>query len=358
MPNFDIAHSRLVNQHIAESTFQTPHEVVAWLCAVQAQDYFGAKWSLGQRIAGSIDTDIEQAFTDGSILRTHLLRPTWHFVTPSDIRWLLKLTSPRVQSINVYMYRNIGMDIDILNRSSNIFVNALRGGFQLTRDELIETLNQSGIVVDKKLQMVYLLMYAELEGLICSGARRGKQFTYALLDERVPMIKPLSREESLMKLADRYFKSRGPASVFDFAKWSGLTVNDARQGLETVKGQLERTLIDEREYWFPPVTLPALEITPKVYLLSIYDEYVSSYKDHNAIQTAEIGTRLAAMGNDLTYIIVINGQITGTWKRIIGKDRVVVKTSLFVDLTANEKEALTTAAHRYGNFLLLPAVLE
>ena len=205
----DIARLRLINQHISAPRFSEPAKVVEWLAAVQAQDFEGAKWSLGLRMLGAKDGGIEQAFSEGAILRTHLLRPTWHFVTPTDIRWMLALTALRVHQANAYMYRKLGLDNAVLKRSNAALATSLPEK-QLTRDELREVLQRAGIQVDGEFRMGYLLMRAELDGIICSGGRRGKQFTYALFDDRVPPSQPFRRDEALAELARRYFRSRGP----------------------------------------------------------------------------------------------------------------------------------------------------
>ncbi len=357
MTSLDIAHQRLLNQHIALATFEKPGDEVGWLGAVQAQDYAGAKWALGLRLQGATDDDVEQAFTDGSILRTHLMRPTWHFVTPADIRWILALTAPRVHAVNAYMYRKLELDNALFKRSNAVLAKALHGGRQLTRDELRGVLHKAGIATDGELRIGYLMMRAELDGIVCSGARRGKQFTYALLDERALHAKVLEREEALAELARRYFVSRGPATVQDFAKWSGLTTTDARNGLEAVKAHLRHEVVDDQSYWFSMSRPSAKAVSPSAYLLSIYDEYISGYKDRRAIVDARHAARLWAMGNALSYIIVVDGQIVGTWKRTLRKGEVVIETNIFSRLTKAEKRAVAVAADQYGAFLELPVVL-
>src|SRR5207302_3655833 len=190
MINLDIAHRRLHNQHITRRTLETPQALVEWLGAVQAQDFAAAKWALGLRLQGVKDDDIEQAFTDGAILRTHVMRPTWHFVSPADIRWLLALTAPRIKALSAYYCRRLGLDDATFTRSNAALAKALQGGKQLTRLELVPILQQAGITTEN-LGFVYCIMRAELDSLVCSGARKGKQFTYALLDERVPQVKTL-----------------------------------------------------------------------------------------------------------------------------------------------------------------------
>jgi hypothetical protein len=358
MKSLEIAHLRLVNQRIGLPSFKEPGEVVDWLGAVQAQDYFGAKWALGLRMRGATDIDIDKAFNDGSILRTHLLRPTWHFVRPADIRWMLALTAPRVHAVNAYMYRQQGLDDSTFERSNATLAKALEGGGQLTRDELRDALQGAGIVTDPGLRMSYLMMHAELEGIICSGPRRGKQFTYALLEERAPQARKLEREEALAELVRRFFLSRGPATVQDFAKWSGLTLTDARNGLEAVRDGLEHEAVDDQDYWFLRPRAPIQATSPTAYLLSVYDEYISGYKDRSAMDGNNLGDLFSAMGNALQYIIILDGQLVGTWKRTIRKDAVVIETNLLTKLSEAQYQAVVQAAQQYGAFLELPVVIE
>jgi hypothetical protein len=351
MSSFPIPHQRLLNQHLAASWFQQPAELIEWLAAVQAQDFAGAKWALGLRLRDAIDDDIEQAFTDGAILRTHLLRPTWHFVTPSDIHWLLALTAPRVHATNASYYRKLELDQDLFQRSQRALVQALQGGRHLTRDELRGVLEAVGINTAGPLRIAYIMMHAELDGVVCSGPRRDKQFTYALLDERAPQTKMLAPEVAMVELARRYFQSRGPATLHDFAKWSGLTMTEARVGLEGVKAQLHAEVVDGQTYWFTPSSTVVDHQAPTAYLLSIYDEYISGYKDWSLIVSAEHATKLIVLDNALTAIIVVNGRIVGTWKRTLKKRTVVITTDIFTALTEAEHQAVATAAHHYGAFL-------
>lgn len=357
MAQIDIPRLRLANQRIGVAPLATPDEVVSWLGAVQAQDYSGAKWALGLRMRAATDRDLDQAFSEGQILRTHLLRPTWHFVTPGDIHWLLALTAPRVHAVNAGMYRKLGLDLTTMKRSQALLVAALQGGEQRTRAELGQALEKGGVAAADGLRLAYILMAAELDALVCSGARRGKQFTYALLDERAPSTRTLDHTEALAELARRFFLSRGPATVHDFSKWSGLTVTEARRGLEAVADRLEQERNGNLNYWFSTGATAWEQVRrPAVDLVSIYDEYISGYKDRSDIVTAEHATRLVALDNDLSYVIVLDGQIVGTWKRKFQPDAVLVETNLFVRLTENENEALACAARRYAAFQGRPAV--
>jgi hypothetical protein len=351
MNSGDVPHIRLHNLQISRTALTTPAEMVRRLGAVQSQDYAGAKWSLGMRLRPTTDTVIDTAFNDGYILRTHVLRPTWHFVMPDDIRWLLALTAPRVHQVNAGMYRRVGMDSATLKHSIDAIIKLLEGGRQLTRDELRDALTKVGIPAEGVQRMAYILMNAELEAVVCSGPRRGKQFTYMLLDERAPNAPAMARDEALGELTRRYFLSRGPATEYDFAKWSGLTVADARRGIEAAESQLQRENVDGTTYWLPPALPSARDPSPTAYLLSIYDEYISSYKDYRAIRDDETGVRLVAMGNALQNVIVLDGRIVGTWRRTLRKDAAEIEMNSLVFLTDVAKRAIAVAAEQYGEFL-------
>lgn len=351
-----IVQQRRHNQHLLGALFARPEAAVHWFGAVQAQEYPGATWGIAQRTAGLTQAAIDQAFAEGAILRTHAMRPTWHFVAPADIRWLLKLTSPRVHAVNASYYRKLELDANVLTRSATVLSNALQGGNQLTRTEIEAALEQAGIVHtnDDRLRLAYLVMHAELEGLICSGAMRGKQHTYALLDERVPPAKALHRDEALAELARRYFSSHGPATIKDCAWWSGLAAADVRAGVELSRSQLEATVIDGHTYWSGPASHAAPAATPIAHLLPAYDEYTIAYKDHQAIlDPAYRSLVMVAFG----IVIVIDGRIAGGWKRVIAKDRVLLTLDLFRDLTEPEQQALAQAVQRYAAFLGKPVAL-
>lgn len=356
----DIVRHRLHTQLLSQTTFTQPAEVVEWLGAVQSQDYAGAKWALAQRLKESTtDAKIDKDFNEGKILRTHLLRPTWHFVTPADIRWLLKLTAPRVHAVNAFMYRSQGLDKATLRKGNTMLEKALRGGNQLTRSELASLFQKAGLIGDSNgVRMGYFLMYAELEGLICSGARRGKQFTYALLEERVPRVKSLTPVEALAELTRRYFATRGPATLADFTWWSGLTMADAKKGIDMVKSQFVNEVWKDQSYWFANSVSPVTMKSPTAHLLPNYDEYFIGFKDRSAI--AEVAERAGIQSSDpslIAHIVILDGQIIGGWKRTIEKDAVLVALKLFTKLTKAENQAVGKAVDGYGNFLRLPTKL-
>jgi DNA glycosylase AlkZ-like len=353
----DIIGFRLRNQLLSQTECIEPEQIVAWLGAVQSQDYAGAKWALAQRSKDSAtNAAIDQAFNDGKILRTHVMRPTWHFVTPADIRWLLALTAPRVHVANAYAYRTLELDKDILKKSNATLEKTLQGGKQLTRAELVSIFKKAGIHADEG-RLGYLLIYAELEGLICSGARQGKQFTYALLEERAPQARSLEREEALAELAKRYFRSHGPATLQDFVWWSGLTTKDVRQGIEFANAELTCETINDKTYWFVDGSSASMQFT-KAHLLPNYDEYMVGYTDRTSIFHVAHKDKLDSRGNILfQYAIILGGLVAGTWKRTAKKEEVVIRLSPFRTLTNEQYQSILAAAEGYGKFLELPVVI-
>jgi len=320
MKNADLINYRLINQQIAETKFKKPHEITGWLAAMQAQDFAMAKWAIGLRLPGLYDADVENAFNDGTILRTHLMRPTWHFVTPADIRWMLALTAPRVNAVSAYYYRKFELDNKVFKRANDTLTKTLQGGKQLTRTTLKSALDRAKINADG-LRLGYIMMRAELDGIICSGARQGKQFTYALLDERVPPAKILDREEALSELTNRYFTSRGPATVQDFVWWSGLTMKEAKEGVASLKQHFLQQVINGQNYIFAPNvsennSARAIQTT---FLMPDYDEYGISYKNRSALfQLHDKNIPVERQGENTYYhMIVIDGLIAGTWRRTI-----------------------------------------
>lgn len=354
-PNPMISLRRLSANFLLEPVSADPAEIVRRLGAVQAQDFSGAKWGLALRGSGITDAVAERAFAKGRILRTHVMRPTWHFVAAADIRWLLALTAPRVHAGSAGRYRELGIDRSVIRRSNSVMTRALRDGKQLTRAELGEELERARIDTTMPQRLVYLLAAAELDGVICSGARRGKQLTYALLEERVAPAKLLDREEALLELARRYFTTRGPATPQDFAWWSGLTVADAKRGIAAAGDSLEQLTIDGGSYWSGAVSAPAEVASPTAHLLPNYDEYFIGYKDRSAILRKVQRSKMFEGGVGLAaHVLLIDGQVAGVWKRSLSTTSVTVAFQPVVRLTRAQQRAVEKEARRYGRFLELP----
>jgi DNA glycosylase AlkZ-like len=342
MNNADVVYQRLQNQRLASAKLKKDVDVVRWFGAMQAQDFHGAKWAIAQRMSTTTNAAIEKAFNGGTIVRTHLMRPTWHFVAPEDIRWLLKLTAPRVNLACGTNYRKLELDTTIFNRSNKALTRALAGGKHLTRVTLKKVLNEAGVAADDGVRLAHILLRAELDGVVCSGPRMGNQFTYALLDERVPTTNSLTHEEALSKLTERYFRSHGPATVQDFVWWSGLTTADAKKGLALVQGEI----VNGKTYWTSSAAR-AKRSSDSVYLLPAYDEYLVAYKD----RTAAVGNADSIFGPT----IIIDGIVAGRWNRALTNSSAVITMEPSRVLNRNEKLNLKEAAERYAAFLGLRA---
>jgi len=350
----DLLRGRLVNQKLAGSTFRHPGEVVSWLGAVQAQDFAGAKWAIGLRAAGLTEAAVERAYDQGAILRTHVLRPTWHLVAADDIRWLVALTGPRVIARLGPRHRYLELDDRTVARSRAALTRALDES-SLTRREVGEVLRRARIQFSPE-RLTHLLVLAELEGLVCSGPLRDRQTTYALMDQRVPAAPPVGREEALARLAARYFLSRGPATIADFAWWSFLPLGDARAAIELARPAVPRDAV---------VTTTASghagarsrTAGSAAWLLPNFDEFLVAYKERSAVLgQGPIGPR-----DTLTHTVLIEGRAVGSWKagrqaslsRAAAAERRTVSVAVAprVELTRADWGSIRQAADPYARFL-------
>lgn len=361
----DISSYRLVTQHLTGPKFKTPYEAVSYLGAVQSQDYFGASWSLGQRIENATAATIDDAFNKGEILRTHIMRPTWHFVAPEDLRWMQQLTASRVKQFMGHYNRKLELDDALFAKSETIIVKILKEKRYATRQEFKAEFTKIGITTDVQ-RLAHIVMWTELDGIICSGPKIGKQFTYALVDERVPehktapgfaKTKKFNRDDALAEITKRYFTSHGPAQIKDFAWWSGLTTKDAQEGISMNKSKLEEQTIDGKTYWFAKETKTSKPTLHKAFLLSIFDEYTIAYNDRSALGGDRYIEKMIALGNALTAVMMFDGKVVGTWKRQLKKNSVEIKLSPFEKLSKTEHKAFEKEAHDYGKFLNLPTVI-
>lgn len=343
----DIARWRLRNQRLSGGRFTRPEDVVKWMGGVQAQEYADAKWALAVRSRRATDAAIERALTEGAILRTHVLRPTWHFVAAADIRWMLALTGPRVSARMAPYNRHLELDAGVFRRSETAIVRALRGGVQLTRQELKTVLERAGIRADGVQRLAHIVMRAELDAIICSGARRGTQSTYALLDERVPPSAARTRDDAIAELARRYFASHGPAQIADFVWWSGLTTVDARRGLQLIDAELDHDDVDGKTYWFRRAAAVRGD-RKTVCLLGLYDEYLIAYKDRSAALDQSRWVRMVR--DPFSAPIVVNGHVVGGWRRAVKGDRMVISLTPFTSLTRTDTAAVEAAASAYADF--------
>ena len=353
-----IAAQRLAAQQIARRAFRKPAELVAWMGALQAQEPLAARWAMGLRLGGPAGgaaaraDAITESLADGSVLRTHVLRWTWQLVTPADLHWMLPLVAPRLMARAARRHRELALDAKTFRRAEAAFTRALGDGAHRTRAELGAALRAAGVAPDGQ-RLGHLLGHAELQGLICSGAPRAKQATWALIALRAPPTgRALPRDEALAELARRYFRSRGPATAADFAWWSGLAPAEARAGLAAVATELASQSIAGLTYWRARGTplVPAAALAD-AYLLPAFDEYLVAYRDRSAVLGARDARQINAGGGLLAPTVVVGGRVVGVWRRTLGRGVVTIALSLFEKPAPRERACIVAAAERYGAFL-------
>ena len=327
-----------------------PPEVVARLGAMQAQEFAYAKWSIGQRASAVAESDIDRLFDEGTFLRTHLLRPTWHFVAPEDIRWMLRLTAPRVMKMMASADRQLDLDERFYANTNRLITKALAEAEGLTRKELVAELERSRISGDGR-RFGHIILRAELEGLICSGPRRGREHTYALLDERVPDGTELDGEAALAGLARRYFTTRAPATLKDFSWWSSLKMADCKRGVELLGNEIEQRDVDGRTYWFPRGSEPPKTTKGTVDLVQVYDECVVSYTLRRDPLTANVDGDIPRNIMFFWHPILLDGQLIGHWRRRTKGKLMWLEVFAYEEPTRAVTRSLGAAARRYEEFV-------
>jgi len=348
----DIAFMRLASQQLVRTKCSTPKEIVSWMVAMQAQDFPMARWAIGNRVPGSTDMDVLMALDEGKVIRTHLLRPTWHFVAAEDVYWLLERTAPQIRAGQKARERQLELTEAVYAKCNSVIENSLKDVDYLTREQLLDAVQRAGIAIDQN-RSAHLLMRAEVDQVLCNGPIKSGRPTYALLRRRVPEAKRLTKEEALAKLAQRYLYSRCPATQQDFTWWSGLPAGDVRQAMDLVKSDFLPEKIQEHTYWIPNNLSIHSQRELDTHLLPPFDEFIVSYTWRSAAIPAELETHMKEISDRGVFrpIIVVNGQVAGIWKRTIQKDKVIIELQPFKPLHHSLQKLVITAARQYGSFL-------
>ena len=356
--HIEVIRRRLAGQRLTGKAFGSVADALRSLVAVQSQDYTGAQWALGQRVTGATEAALERDFAEGRILRTHVMRPTWHFVAPDDLRWLLALTGDRVKKRMAPYDKKLGLDAGIFRKSEKAISRALEGGQHLTRSELGKVVGRAkfGAGPAATQRLAHIMMNAELNALICSGPRIGKQFTYALVEERVPTVPALERDEALTLLATRYFTTRGPATAQDFSWWSGLTMADCRRAIHLAGNKVQQDHSGGRAVFFGTLSSQLSPLrSHSAHLLPNYDEYFIGHKDRSAIghRIRDLG-RVTGGNALIANVVSIDGELVGGWKRVQTAKGTLVRLELVVPITSAERRLINREVARLGQFLDTP----
>lgn len=350
MTEKNISNLRLIAQQIADPEFHSPQETVSWMGAMQAQDFNMAKWALGLRLKGNTEEDIDAAMNSAAIIRTHVLRPTWHFVSAFDVHWMLDLTAPRIKQSMTGRLKQLELDNKLLKKSNHIIEKKLEKSYYATRKELITELHHAKIVTNEN-RASHIFLHAELNKLICSGEMRGKEITYALLEQRVASPKKISRLECLAKLATKYFKSHNPATLKDFVWWSGLTITDAKSGIEMIQNEFCCEKIKGIDYWISKSAADFKKLKSGFFLLPSFDEFLISYTDRSA--AIETGHQPKAFSKNGIFwpTVILDGKVKGIWKREMKKDTVSITIQFFDSEQQPAKNILKKEAQKFETFL-------
>jgi hypothetical protein len=352
MDNWHLGKQRLSSQRIEGKKYEKPEEAVRWMGAMQAQNYNHALWAIGQRLQSGTSTLVEQAIAEKKIVRTWPMRGTLHFIAPEDVRWMVQLSAERVMSSNKGRLKQLELDEALLESCKVIFYHALKKGRPLSRPFLMSLLEESGISTQNQ-RGPYILWHASQTGQICQGPMQANQQTFVLIEDWAPEAKELSRDESLYELAGRYFQSHGPATVQDFSWWSGLTVADAKRGLEAAKSQFINIKSGTKEYWAAPDQTDLDH--SGIQLLPGFDEYLLGYKDRTAVLPEKFSSMVIPGKNGIFLpTIVDNSQIVGTWKKEAKKTAIELVLNLFGPLEEWSAEKASKSAEAYCQFLGLP----
>lgn len=345
-----ISNIRLLSQQITDPQLKTPAELVRWMGAIQAQDYIMSKWAIGLRLKSSSEKNIEEAIDKGEILRTHVLRPTWHFVSPDDIYWMTKLTAAKIKTSLRSRHKQLEITDSILKKTLGIIEKEMADGVSLTRNELALKFHEKGIKTDEN-RLSHILFCAEFEGVICSGPIKENRPAYSLLSYRVPERKDLGREESLAELAKRYFTSHAPATIQDFSWWSNLSLTEIRRAVDSIKSEFTTEETDTGKYLLPGSFSWNKNPKSSVHLLPAYDEFLISYRDRSHSLHATHNKKTISSNGIFFPIVVISGQVAGLWQRSVQKNRLIVSVNTFQEQGKTIKKQIEKKAAEYGKFL-------
>lgn len=344
-----IAKLRLSNQLLMGSDLKTPQEVVSWMGAVQAQDFNMTKWALGVRLPALTNKSVEDAINKGLIVRTHILRPTWHLVAATDIHWMLALSAPRLKSVWKSYNTMVGLTDSVRDKAQDIIQQTLEFGKHLTRAQIGDVLNDKGLNLDSH-HINHIMFGAELDGIVCNGEIKGTKQSYCLLEERIPKTEVFDKDIALERLARKYFMSHAPATLQDFVWWSGLTISDAKKAMDMIKSDFVVEKIDSLEYWINNSFKELKDSRKSVFLLPAWDEFVVSYKNREHIILDEHYSKVISKNGIFKPVVVKDGQIIGMWKRVKKKDKVFAETELFGKEDGATKELIKKASDSFDLF--------
>ncbi|MDR3058662.1 MAG: winged helix DNA-binding domain-containing protein [Prevotella sp.] len=345
----EILSLRLSNHQLAGTEIKEPHNLVSWMGAMQSQSFEMAKWGIGCRMPGITNQMLDKALDKGDILRLHILRPTWHFVSKDDIYWMLDLSTPRVRKAIASSDKELGLTENFIKKTNAIIEKALAKDSNLTRQELQDIINNAGLKADSR-TITHIMYHAELGGIVCNGIVRGKKQTYALLEEKVPKPKEIfNKDESLYKLAYKYFQSHGPATLQDFIWWSGLTATECRRAVDLIKDDFIFEVIGEQIYIFHRASVPTKEVN-LINLLPAFDEFIVSYKDRKETLHIDHHKKIITSPGIFQPSISKDGKTIGSWRKLPKKE-ISISTEHFYPCSKLTEKLINKASGKFRFYL-------
>lgn len=348
-----IVQYRIRNQLLGSMHAENAVETVKWMGAVQGQDYSPGLWAVGLRTPHTSKEEIEKCLEDKKIVRSWTMRHTIHFVAMEDLRWMIHFSKDKmVQRYKNHMEKEAGLDESTLRKSLDVFIKILEGKKLVSRSVLRERLEEAGVDTSKQ-RFYHLLWYAAQNGLIFIGPMEGKQQSFGLVEEWAPKQHSLTKEEALYKLAVNYLNSHGPATVQDFAWWSGLSQKEAKLGFQSASALSFDIKESKREYWYL-MQNQKIEAAPhgQMHLLYGLDEFFIGYKNRSDVLEEQMYRKIDPNRQGLFFPLFFEGKIVGHWKPIIEKKAIFMKYSL-AEATEVSEDRLNSEAKRYSDFFHL-----
>lgn len=324
----------MLNQQLAAPLFADPAEVVAFMGAMQAQEYRMMRWAVAMRTRKPSANAFKKAYDSGRIIRMHLQRGTWQLVAAEDYHWMRELLSPKAIAVTKgWMSSNkISIPEDELARVREVLVEATRGRRNMTSADYAEALAARGMEMDKH-RLSYHIRMAEFDGVLCSGDLMPAKASYALVSEKVGAAQPFDRDEALKMLTRKYFLSRSPATLEDYVWWSGLGVNDCKRGIEMLGDGIRMESWKKREYYVHRDCRIRGFRKGQVMLIPPYDEILIGYKSRDIVLAKEHSHRAHNNSGIFQPIIAYDGMICGNWKPFEKK----MVTDFFIDTDATHE---------------------
>lgn len=314
------AHIRLLNHQLISPQYSSPHDIVKWMGAMQAQEYRMFRWALGLRMKKPSMEAVKDDFDNGRIIRAHLFRTTWQIVAAEDYRWMLELCRKNnIRAVKGFLaYHGVSLTETEYERGNEMILSILQDKEEVTAQEIYSCFRESGMDISRHTASIYIRR-AEFDGIVCNGSLSLKENTYTLTDKKITKASLPSREEAVTMLARIYFRSHGPATLNDFVWWSGLQRKEAKSGIEAIRSEFRTFCHGGEEFYLHQSSRTKGYRSSKVHLLPSYDEYLIGYKSRHIALAPEFRHRAHDNKGTFWPVVLKDGNVIGNWNITTGK---------------------------------------